>query len=362
MAMDPSSLSSPMPMYDPRRSNLGNNQPTHQKPDSTVPSPPADKVEAGGGASETLADLANTEISLDLQGLIDDDHFSADAENLFSDLMDHRGHGGGGHKRDFVSLSPVNSLGSSANSSPGEHHHHHPQDSPPSFSSPYRSSLAYLPGSVHGGSMTNSSSSSLPSITTLNNANVFVKQEPTDADQLLKRQQHHMQQQQQQQQQHNTGQTTFVSSTTHMNYANCPNPTIPSARPHPNQVQAQQPKNFPGAGSGAGGPKPYPNQNTSKKKVDRNSDEYRRRRERNNVAVRKSREKAKMRTRETEDRVKILARENERLQKKVELLQEELAVLRSLFSNVGVLPDHIHRELSKHIDNFQAQHNAMACM
>ena len=81
----------------------------------------------------------------------------------------------------------------------------------PIFIRPYlnpffsRSSLAYLPGSVHGGSMTNSSSSSLPSITTLNNANVFVKQEPTDADQLLKRQQHHMQQQQQQQQQHNTG-------------------------------------------------------------------------------------------------------------------------------------------------------------
>ena len=152
MAMDPSSLSStnPMnPMYDPRsRSqivNLTNNtqQQHHPKPDSTVPSPPADKVvEAGGGggqtaSSDTLADLASTEISLDLQGLIDDDHFSADAENLFSDLMDHRGHGGGGHKRDFVSLSPVNSLGSSANSSPGEHHHH-PQDSPPSFSSPYR--------------------------------------------------------------------------------------------------------------------------------------------------------------------------------------------------------------------------------
>ena len=59
--------------------------------------------------------------------------------------------------------------------------------------------------------------------------------------------------------------------------------------------------------------------------------------------MRKSREKAKIRTKDTEDRVKILARENERLQKKVELLQEELAVLRSLFSNVGVLPDHIHR-------------------
>ena len=101
---------------------------------------------------------------------------------------------------------------------------------------------------------------------------------------------------------------------------------------------------------------------TKKKKVDRSSDEYRRRRERNNAAVQKSREKTKIRTRNTEDRVKILARENERLQKKQELLQEELAVLRSLFSNVGVLPDHIHRELSKHIDNFQQQHNAMACM
>ena len=96
---------------------------------------------------------------------------------------------------------------------------------------------------------------------------------------------------------------------------------------------------------------------TKKKKVDRSSDEYRRRRERNNAAVQKSREKTKIRTRNTEDRVKILARENERLQKKQELLQEELAVLRTLFSNVGVLPDHIHRELSK-----QQQHNALAYM
>ena len=37
----------------------------------------------------------------------------------------------------------------------------------------------------------------------------------------------------------------------------------------------------------------------------------------------------KVRTKETEERVKILARENERMQKKVELLQEELGVLRS---------------------------------
>jgi CCAAT/enhancer binding protein (C/EBP) len=92
---------------------------------------------------------------------------------------------------------------------------------------------------------------------------------------------------------------------------------------------------------------------------DKSTDEYRRRRERNNVAVRKSREKAKMRSRETEERVKILARENDRLQKKVELLQEELSVLRSLFTSVGVLPDHVHRELAKHLDNFQAQHAAI---
>ena len=98
---------------------------------------------------------------------------------------------------------------------------------------------------------------------------------------------------------------------------------------------------------------------TKKKSGDKSTDEYRRRRERNNVAVRKSREKAKARTKETEDRVKILARDNERLQKKVELLQEELSVLRSLFSSVGVLPDHIHRELAKHLDNFQAQHSAI---
>ena len=98
---------------------------------------------------------------------------------------------------------------------------------------------------------------------------------------------------------------------------------------------------------------------TKKKSGDRSTDEYRKRRERNNVAVRKSREKAKMRTRETEERVKILARENDRLSKKVELLQEELSVLRSLFSSVGVLPDHVHRELAKHLDNFQAQHAAM---
>ncbi|XP_065167907.1 CCAAT/enhancer-binding protein-like isoform X2 [Atheta coriaria] len=93
------------------------------------------------------------------------------------------------------------------------------------------------------------------------------------------------------------------------------------------------------------------------KPCDKNSDEYRRRRERNNIAVRKSREKAKVRTRETEEKVKLLLKENDRLQKRIELLMEELNVLRNLFSNVGVLPEHIHREINKHLDAFPVQHN-----
>lgn len=99
----------------------------------------------------------------------------------------------------------------------------------------------------------------------------------------------------------------------------------------------------------------HSNSRKGHKSVDKASDEYRRRRERNNIAVRKSREKAKMRSRETEEKVKLLVKENERLQKRIELLIEELNVLRSLFTNVGVLPEQLHRELNKH-DVFQQQH------
>lgn len=87
----------------------------------------------------------------------------------------------------------------------------------------------------------------------------------------------------------------------------------------------------------------------SSKRVDRTSEEYRRRRERNNVAVRRSREKAKVRSRETEERVKLLARENDGLHKRIEILSKELNVLKNLFANVGVLPDQLHREIAKHL-------------
>lgn len=71
--------------------------------------------------------------------------------------------------------------------------------------------------------------------------------------------------------------------------------------------------------------------------MDKASDEYKRRRERNNIAVRKSREKAKLRSRETEERVKILCKENERLQKKIDLLTEELTFLRLQFNIVYLM-------------------------
>ncbi len=98
---------------------------------------------------------------------------------------------------------------------------------------------------------------------------------------------------------------------------------------------------------------------SGKKSLDKHSDEYRRRRERNNIAVRKSREKAKMRSRETEEKVKGLARENDRLQKRVDLLTKELNVLRSLFSTAGVIPEPLHREIAKHLEAFQVQHQAL---
>ncbi|XP_017273611.1 CCAAT/enhancer-binding protein beta [Kryptolebias marmoratus] len=73
----------------------------------------------------------------------------------------------------------------------------------------------------------------------------------------------------------------------------------------------------------------------AKKRLDKDSDEYRQRRERNNLAVRKSRDKAKLRNLETQHKVLELAAENDRLQKRVEQLSRELATLRNLLSATG---------------------------
>lgn len=86
---------------------------------------------------------------------------------------------------------------------------------------------------------------------------------------------------------------------------------------------------------------------SSKKNVDKGSDEYKKRRERNNIAVRKSREKAKIRSRETEKKVSELARENDQLRKKVDSLCKELNVLKSLLTTVGVPPESVDSEIEK---------------
>ena len=378
--------------------NLGHHQDmvSSGSPDTTVPSPPQSAIQAAAAIAALrvkqhfqnpelspcnvaeLAELSSTEISLDLQGLIDDSHFNDD--NLFSDLMDP----GSGKKNDgSYRTSPTHSLGSSGQSSPGGG-----QESPPNFQ--YRN-LAYMPGSVHGGAAFGGHMQQQQQ-QTQQQQQAIVKQEPIESEfrnhfggrgntrgggllaptngliQNNTSQQQNMLNNNNNSSSNQQYSNSTVSSTTNamaafvmngsMNTGNgvvagtgssASNQPLPSLKSFAIPPRYLQPHTT-NAGTG------------SKKRMDRNSDEYRKRRERNNVAVRKSREKAKMRSRETEERVKILARENERLQKKVELLQEELSVLRSLFSNVGVLPDHIHRELAKHMDNFAQQHNAMSCM
>ena len=79
-----------------------------------------------------------------------------------------------------------------------------------------------------------------------------------------------------------------------------------------------------------------PRSKSSKKQLDKHSEEYRVKRRRNNVAVRKSREKSRNRVLGTEKRVKELEEENTQLQSKITLLTKELNVLKSLFTSAGV--------------------------
>lgn len=255
-----------------------------------------------------LSDLATPEISLDLQNLIDDSQFN---ESLFSDILQNSGkqhlpvHSGNGSGRGGQVMYP-------------------------------RTTLAYMPQPVHSGatyhqsSNSDSNSSDVPSI----------KEEPIDPHEYRRNQC---------QQLTNGG---YVP-----NYAGASGQFTGLTQ---GVLQHHQQQQMVMAGKNGGVKAPIMSAHAAHRKqmkaTDKNSDEYRRRRERNNIAVRKSREKAKVRTRETEEKVKLLLKENERLQKRIELLTEELNVLRSLFSNVGVLPEHLHREINKHLDSFQLQH------
>ena len=98
-----------------------------------------------------LAELATQEISLDLQGLIDDTQFPDD--NLFGDLIETAKKNDANHQ--WMSMArhgaATPSSGSSGQNSPGSEG----QNSPPAYNNGggafNRNTLAYLPGSVHNG-------------------------------------------------------------------------------------------------------------------------------------------------------------------------------------------------------------------
>jgi hypothetical protein len=104
-----------------------------------------------------LAELATQEISLDLQGLIDDTHFAD--ENLFGDLMEtakKNEAGGTSPQSSWLAMARVATPGSSSGGSSGQNSPgSEGQNSPTSYSGGYHhrsaAALAYLPGSVHSG-------------------------------------------------------------------------------------------------------------------------------------------------------------------------------------------------------------------
>ncbi|KAF4520613.1 hypothetical protein B566_EDAN006024 [Ephemera danica] len=350
---------------------------------------------AGGG---DLTEIGAQEISLELQNLIDDSQFS---EGLFTEILS------GGHTKLPGLLSKVTSdyqqhhLRNNNNTNTTNLNHqaahaiaaHSPPSSshsacsspasplPPNSTSNLaaynpRAALAYMPQPVHSGAAYNN--------TTENSNAPSIKEEPVDPQDFrpcpsggglpyasppvgggyspagLPSY-------------HGGGgggssssNSSISSSSNGPTFTTLTPSTLPGGDPHMHIHQGgsqglkalthKSLRKHSGGSSGGGG---GPGSINGNKHVDKSSDEYRRRRERNNIAVRKSREKAKLRSRETEEKVKLLVRENERLQKRIELLSEELNVLRSLFSNVGVLPEQLHREIDKHLQSIQQQHQSL---
>lgn len=259
-------------------------------------------------AAGELTDLNTPEISLDLQHLIDDNHFN-------DGLLDMLGANNGAVKHVRTTGYP-------------------------------RTTLAYMPQPVHSGASYHQGSNSCSDSNSSSSESPSIKEEPLDPADYRR----HCPQYP----------PAGYSPVTNSPFANgaptfttlTPS-TVPGGHPGAPGVHQQPPR---------GGPmKPvmahqhHASAAVARKQtkaIDKASDEYRRRRERNNIAVRKSREKAKVRSRETEEKVKLLVKDNDLLKKRIELLTEELNVLRSLFSTVGV-PEQLHREISRHLDQFQ---------
>lgn len=111
----------------------------------------------------------------------------------------------------------------------------------------------------------------------------------------------------------------------------------------------QKSNRLPSIASQLKAPKSRRGSSSSKKSLEKGSDEYRQKRERNNIAVRKSRFKSKQKYVETQHKVDELQEENTRLQSKVDFLTKELNVLRSLFSTTGAYKDPVvHAALLSH--------------
>ncbi|XP_018351265.1 PREDICTED: CCAAT/enhancer-binding protein isoform X3 [Trachymyrmex septentrionalis] len=261
-------------------------------------------------AAGELTDLNAPEISLDLQNLIDDNQFS-------DNILDMLGPNNNAMKHVRTGGYP-------------------------------RTTLAYMPQPVHSGATYHQSSNSCSDSNSSSSESPSIKEEPLDPADYRRHCPQYA--------------PTGYSSVTNNPFANggqtfttlTPS-TIPGG--HPGAPVHQPP---PRGGGPMKGPvmahQHHANANVARKQtkaIDKASDEYRRRRERNNIAVRKSREKAKVRSRETEEKVKLLVKDNDLLKKRIELLNEELNVLRSLFSSVGVVPEQLHREISRHLDQFQ---------
>ncbi|XP_015607802.1 CCAAT/enhancer-binding protein [Cephus cinctus] len=256
-------------------------------------------------AAGELTDLNTPEISLDLQHLIDDSHFN-------DGLLDMLGGGNGAVKH---------------NRTPG-----YP-----------RTTLAYMPQPVHSGASYHQGSNSCSDSNSSSSESPSIKEEPLDpADYRRHCPQYPPAGYSPANGSFTNGGPTFTTLTPS---------TVPGGHPvHQQQRGPMKPvmahQHHAAAAAAAVARK-------QTKAIDKASDEYRRRRERNNIAVRKSREKAKVRSRETEEKVKLLVKDNDLLKKRIELLTEELNVLRSLFSSVGVVPEQLHREISRHLDQFQ---------
>jgi len=276
--------------------------------DSKKSSPLAVKKNIGcfgysGEPNAELSQLDNNELSFDLQRLLDG---NLDG-NLFNDILIEKS---GGIPKDSVSLTPIH------------------------FNNNNRANvtlnaLNYIPGAVHSNST----------------YNPLVKKEPPEESSG----------QEGLSPASSTASSASSSSSTafpsppsiNRSYA----PVLPgSVNQVHNGFSNYSPGGLPGCDSAL-----FKNaiKKCHKKNVNKLSDEYRRRRERNNIAVRKSREKAKVRTKETEDRVKLLARDNDKLRRQIDVLSRELNWLKNVYPKLGVIPEHLQREIAKQLETFQ---------